>query len=301
MSAGGGLTRGEYLKALLVVVIWGLNFVVMKFGLQGLSPMLLGALRFSMASLPLLVFIRPPKVPMRFVVIYGMTQGLGQFGLLFTAIQLGMPAGMASLVLQTQAFFTMILAGLVLHERPHACQWLGLGIAAIGLAFIAASAGAGPGDMTLVGFSLAVGAALMWSLSNVVIRFTGRAAPVYDSFALIVWSSLVPIVPFFLLAFWMDGTDATLQALSNAGWREFGAVAYLACLATLTAYSLWAQLLKRHPTSRIAPFSLLVPIVGLITAAVVFGERLGPAQWLGTIAVLGGLLVSQFGQRWWRR
>lgn len=294
-----GLTLSEYLCALLVVVIWGLNFVVMKFGVQGLSPMLLGALRFSMASLPLLLFIKPPKVPARFVVIYGLTQGLGQFGLMFTAINVGMPAGMASLVLQTQAFFTMILAGVLLHERPHACQWVGLAIAAVGLGCIATSAGGRPGDMTLLGFLLTVGAALMWSLSNVVIRFTGRAAPVYDSFSLIVWSSLVPIVPFFLLAFWLEGTEHTMAALSNAGWKEFAAVAYLACLATLTAYSLWARLLKRHPTSRIAPFSLLVPVVGLITAAIVFDERLGPAQWLGTMAVLGGLLVSQFGQRWW--
>jgi len=301
MTAASGMSRGDYLRALGVVVIWGLNFVVMKLGLQALSPMLLGALRFAVASLPFVLFVPRPRMPWRFVAIYGLVQGLGQFGLLFVAIQLGMTAGMASVVMQTQAFFTMILAGPLLGERARGHQWLGLCVAALGLVVIAAGHGEGPGQMTLIGFVLTLGAAFMWATSNLVVRFAGRVAADYDPFAFIVWSSLIPIVPFVVLAVASEGLAHSWLSVTQMGPREGFAVLYLALLATLLAYTMWTRLLKRHTAGRVAPFSLLAPVVGLWAASAAFGEQLPAAQWLGTTAVLVGLLINQVGPHLFRR
>ena len=163
-------TPGDSLRALAVVVLWGLNFVVMKVGLQGLSPMLLGALRFAAASLPFLWWVGRPPLPWRYVLAYGLAQGLGQFGLLFWGLQLGMTAGMASVVMQMQAFFTLLLAAPFLGERARSWQWAGLGVALCGLLVIATAHGEGPGQMTLVGLVLTASAALMWAVSNIVVR-----------------------------------------------------------------------------------------------------------------------------------
>ena len=170
--------RADWASALVVVVIWGLNFVVMKWGLATLSPLLLCALRFLAASLPLLLFVRPPpNVRWSLLAAYGLAQGMGQFGLLFTGLKLGMPAGMASVVLQTQAFFTMLLAALLMGERPQRWQWLGLGVAACGLGMIGAAQGDGAASMTLLGFVFTLGAAGMWAVSNLLTRVAARQGP----------------------------------------------------------------------------------------------------------------------------
>ena len=194
-----------------MIVIWGLNFVVMKFGLQGLSPMTMGALRFAVASLPFLAFVKRPHLPGRLIVVYGLAQGLGQFGLLFLALHLGMTAGVASVVLQMQAFFTLLLAVPLLGERPRREQWAGLTVAATGLALIALAHGDGPQQMTLIGFVLTVGSAFMWASSNIAIRVAGREGRAYDPFAFIVWTSAVPVLPFVVLAAAVDG-PASVQA-----------------------------------------------------------------------------------------
>ena len=286
------LSRGDALRIAAVVLIWGLNFVVMKLGLKGLSPMLLGALRFSVAAAALLVLWRRPPLPWRYLLAYGLAQGLGQFGLLFTGLQLGMTAGMASVVMQTQAFFTLLLGAPLLGERTQRHQGLGLGVALLGLVAIGAAHGEGPGQMTLVGFVLTVGAAFMWAVSNVVGRLAARQGP-YDPLAFIAWSSLVPVVPFFALAGWQQGHDAIREQIHALQWPAMAAVLYLGLLATLLAYSLWARLLMRHTPSQVAPWSLLVPVVGLWAAAAAFGEKLSLLQWAGSAAVLLGLAVNQ--------
>ena len=290
-------SRLDYLKALAVVLIWGLNFVAMKVGLPGLGPMLLGALRFAAASLPFVLFVRRPNVPWRFVLLYGLVQGVGQFGLLFTGIALGMTAGMASVVMQAQAFFTLLLAAPLLGERAQRHQWLGLLLAALGLGLLASAHGTQPGQMTLIGFFFTLAAALMWASSNLVVRFMGRVSPQYDPFAFIVWSSLVPVLPFLLLAVASEGLAPTVHSLLHLNLRQLAAVAFLALFATLLAYSLWTGLLKRFSAGRVAPFSLLVPVVGLLAAYVAFGEQPAGLQWLGTAVVLLGLGVNQLGAR----
>lgn len=286
------LSRGDALRIAAVVLIWGLNFVVMKWGLQGLSPMLLGALRFSVAAAALPLLRRPPPLPWRYLLGYGLAQGLGQFGLLFTGLQMGMTAGMASVVMQTQAFFTLLLAAPLLGERTQARQWAGLAVALAGLAAIAAAHGEGPGQMTLAGFVLTLGAAFMWAVSNVVGRLAARHHD-YDPLAFVAWSSLAPIAPFFALAALQQGPAGMRAQLQSLSWPALLAVLYLGVLATLLAYSLWTQLLKRHAPARVVPWSLLVPVVGLWAAAAAFGERPTPLQWAGSAAVLAGLAVNQ--------
>lgn len=298
MSAGQRpLSGADWLGAAGVVLIWGLNFVVMKVALQDIDPMLLGALRFTAASLPFLLFLPRPRLPWRFIAGYGLAQGLGQFGFLFLGLKLGMPAGMASVVMQTQAFFTLMLAGPLLGERGTPWQWAGLVVALAGLLVIGSAHGAGPADMTLVGFLLTLGAALMWALSNLVAR-RAAAHGRYDALPFIAWSSLFPIVPFLGLAAWMaGGPQAVLGQLGAARWPAWAAVAYLALLATLLAYTLWTRLLQRHAAARVTPFSLLVPVVGLLAAGAFLGEWPNGMQWIGTAGVLAGLLVNQFGAR----
>jgi len=296
--SGPGLSRNDALRLGAVIVIWGLNFVVMKVGLKGLSPMVLGALRFVVAAAPFFFVVRP-GLPVRFVIGYGLAQGLGQFGLLFLGLKLGMPAGMASLVIQTQAFFTLMIGVFVLHERCRPTQWLGLTVALAGLLTIAAAHGSGPREMTLIGFLLTVGAAFMWACANVLGRLAARVHD-YEPVNFIVWTSLVPILPFFALACAMDGADSVLMQLRGLDPIGFLAVLYLGLLSTLLAYSLWTRLLKTYPAAKVAPWSLLVPVLGMSAAAIAFGERPQPLQWLGALLVLVGLVINQ-GGAWFRR
>ena len=291
------LSRVDALCLAVIVVTWGLNFVVMKLGLRGLSPMLMGALRFFVAGLPFL-FVRRPDLPWRYVVGYGLAQGLGQFGCLFLALRLGMPAGLASVVIQTQAFITLLIGIPVLQERTRPSQWLGLSVALCGLIAIACAHGQGPGEMTLIGFVLTVGAALMWAIANVVGRLAARVSD-YEPFNFIVWTSLVPIVPFLLLAAWMDGPQQVLGQLQALDFSGVLVVLYLGLVSTLLAYSLWTQLLKRHAAAKVVPWSLLVPVVGLSAAALGFGEQPLPLQWAGVAAVFAGLVINQ-GAAWLR-
>ena len=300
-SATAGMSRADWLSALIVIVVWGLNFVVMKWGLATLSPLLLCALRFVAASLPFLLFVRPPRnLSWGLLAAYGLVQGVGQFGLLFTGMKLGMPAGMASVVLQTQAFITMLLAAAFLHEKPQRWQWLGLLIALAGLLLIGAAHGEGTSDMTLIGFVLTVGAAAMWAGSNLLTRMAAKQGS-YEPVSFIVWTSVFPMLPLLLLSLWVDGVDSVTSQLQSIGWSELGVIAYLAFLSTLLGYGLWTRLLQRYAASTVAPLSLLVPVIGLLSALLLLGER--PTMWqsVGTLGVLVGMVVNQFGGRWLRR
>ncbi len=296
-----GLSGADWAFALVVIVVWGVNFVVMKWGLQEVSPLLLCALRFMAASLPFLLFVRrPASLTWGGLAAYGLVQGVGQFGLLFVGMQLGMPAGMASVVLQTQAFITLLMAAALLGERPQPWQWAGLCIAIVGLVVIGAAHGDGATQMTLIGFLCTVGAAAMWAASNLITRHAAQSGP-YEPVPFLVWSSVFPILPLLLLSIWLEGGwQVTLQQLQAITWQGMAAVAYLALLSTLLGYGLWTKLLQRYPTSTVAPLSLLVPVVGLLAAMLLLGEFPTLLQWLGTAGVLLGMVVNQFGGRWRR-
>lgn len=261
----------DLLLALVVIVVWGMNFVVIMVGLHDVPPMLLGALRFMLAAVPAVFFIRRPQVPLRWMLAYGLTISLGQFAFLFTAMKHGMPAGLASLVLQSQAFFTLFFAALFLGERLRAANLLGLLIAACGLALIGAQSGLG---MTLGGFLLTICAASMWALGNIVTRKVGKVNLV----GLVVWGSLVPPLPFFALSWLLEGPEAIEAALRGFNLNSLWVLGYLAFGATILGYGLWSRLLSRYPASQVAPFSLLVPVVGITSSALLLDERLGGLQ-----------------------
>ena len=291
------LRSKDLLLILIVILVWGVNFAVIKVGVADVPPLLLGGLRFLLAAFPALLFLRPPKVPLRLYVLYGMTISVGQFSLLFTAIHVGMPTGLASLVLQSQAFFTMLFAAFWLKEQWHLNQLAGLVLAACGLVLIGSAHGL---SMPLAGFMLTIAAAAMWACGNIVTRAVGRYAPM-NQLAFVVWASLVPPVPLLLLSAWLEGPQAMVTALAHFSWVAFGVVAYLAWAATLFGYGVWTALLSRYPANRIAPFSLLVPLVGLTTGWLVFGEVLKPVHFAGGALLMAGLLVNLFGARLFSR
>jgi len=276
--------------ALLVILVWGLNFVVIKLGLDELPPMLLGALRFTLAAIPAVFFIRRPQIPLRWLLAYGLTISFGQFAFLFSAMSAGMPAGLASLVLQSQAFFTLLFAALVLGERIRANNLIGLLFAATGLLLIGINSGIG---MTLAGFILTICAAAMWGMGNIITKRVGQV----DLVSLVVWGSLVPPLPFLAMSLLLEGPQEIGDALRNLSLQSVLALIYLAFGATLLGYGLWSRLLSRYPAAQVAPFSMLVPVIGLSSAALLLGEQLSELQVWGTLLVMGGLAVNVFAGR----
>ncbi|TCT06014.1 EamA family transporter [Aquabacter spiritensis] len=269
--------------AVLAAAIWGVNFVVMRFGLDHYPPLLLTTLRFVAAALPVF-FVPRPALPAGQMVAIGLTWFLGQFAFLFSAIDAGMPPGLASLALQAQAFFTILIAALFLGERPRPRQLAGAGVALAGLLLIAASTG---GDMTALGLALTLCGAASWATGNVLIR----RAPPTEIFALVAWLSLVPPLPAFALSLALEGWPAVSGALLRPTWEGLGAVAFLAIGATWIGYGIWGHLLKLYPAGTVAPFSLLVPLAGTVTAALVLGERFPPLRLGGMGLIAVGLLL----------
>ncbi len=279
--------------ALLVILVWGMNFVVIKAGVAEVPPLLLGALRFLLAAFPAVLLLRPPKVPLRLYLAYGLTISVGQFAFLFSAIHVGMPSGLASLVLQSQAFFTMLFAAFWLKERWHGHQLAGLVLAAGGLALIGSTHGV---SMPLAGFLLTVMGAVMWAAGNIVTRALSNHGPI-NQLAFVVWASLVPPLPFLALSLLIEGPQAMGDALAALSLRSAGAVAYLAWAATLLGYGLWTRLLSRYPANQVAPFSLLVPLVGLSAGWLVFDEGLLAVHFIGGGLLMLGLALNLFGGR----
>ena len=284
--------------ALLIVFAWGFNFVVIHWGLNGLPPLLLGALRFSCVAFPAILFVPRPKIAWHWLLAYGLTISFGQFAFLFTAMKVGMPAGIASLVLQSQVLFTLLFASLFLSERWLAHLPVTLGIAACGLVVLATQQG--QSGMTLSGFLLTIAAAACWGIGNIINRHITRKHQL-NLLSLVVWSALIPPVPFFLASYWLDGASLFMQSLQNIKVSSVLAVGYLAFIATIYGYVAWGRLLRSYPVATVAPLTLLVPLVGLLCANLFLDEQLTQAQWLGILLVLLGLLLNIFWPKWQHR
>ena len=295
------MSVSHVLQALLVVLIWGVNFVVIRWGLNEVPPFLLAAARFSLVVFPAIFFIKKPNVPWRWLIAYGLFNSFGQFALLFWAMKVGMPAGLASVVHQAQVFFTLIFSVLILQQRTQVTQWLGLMIAVMGLALIAYGKNAGTPvgmQMTSLGLVLNLLGAASWAIGNVVVSAMRRAGIQPEPFGLVIWSSLIPIVPFLLISGLFERhVYPDWQAIS---WHSIVSALYLAWAATLLGYGLWSRLLSQYEPNRVAPFTLLVPVVGLLTAWLVLGERLNQWQLWGSACLLIGLAVNVLGLRAWR-
>lgn len=276
--------------ALFVALIWGFNFVVIKVGVEGMPPLLLASLRFVLSALPL-VFVKRPAVGWGLLAAYGLFLGVGEFGLLFTALKLGAPAGLSSIVLQSQAFFTAILGALFLREEVRARTWAGLLVAAAGLVLLALPRAGSVAALSPALALMVVAAALSWAAANVVARrMGGRSA-----LGLMVWSSLFSPLPLLGLSLVFEGPAAILASFRHLAPLTLGALLYLALLSTLVGYGLWNALIMRHGAARIAPFSLLVPLFSLSSAAVFLGEGFSLREAIAALLVLAGLLVHVFG------
>jgi O-acetylserine/cysteine efflux transporter len=283
----------DILAAVSVAVVWGLTFIAIKVGVGETSPLMLSALRFLFAAIPFVFFVKPPKARASTVALYGLVIGVGQFGVLFIAIHQGFPVGLASLVVQAQAFFTIALAWIFMGERPRRVQLLGAGIALAGMAVIGSArlAGASFGPFLLV-----ILASFFWAAGNVAAKTAGKV----DMLAFTVWSSLIPPAPLFLLSLVVDGPEP-LAALAHPSLNLIVSVLVLAYAGTVFGYGLWARLLSHYSAATIAPFALLVPVVGMVAGSVIFGEPLRAVELAGAVLVMGGLALNVLGDwalRW---
>lgn len=298
-STSSSFTTRDLLSALLVVIIWGTNFVAMKVGLRSLTPFQMGAARYVFAILPLILFVKPPKLAPKWVIAYGLSQGVGQFGFLFLSLKVGMSASLASVILQTQVFFTAIFGFMLLKERTSRALLAGLALAAVGLACFAASSlqSVSASDITPAGFALCLTGAAMWAVSNIVVRSAQKSSPGFDVISFIVWCGAVPIIPFVLLSLAFDDPATRWQwtAAPVAAWIS---VAYIGWMSTIVGYAIWTRLLKRHPVNRVAPFSLGVPVVGITSGMVALGDMIGGWQWAGIALIVAALVCTMFGGRW---
>jgi O-acetylserine/cysteine efflux transporter len=271
--------------ALLVVAIWGFNFVVIKLSVAALPPLLAASLRFLFAAVPLVFFVKPPKVAWQLVVAYGFAFGVGLYGFLNLSMAWGMSAGLSSLVLQTQAFFTMALAFFLLGDKPRRVQVLGAAIAFAGIAVIGSERLA---DAALLPLGMTLMAALCWGIANILIKKAGRVDPL----SLTVWGALVAPLPLLALSLLFEGPQAVSTALLGFNWGDAALIAFLAYPATLLGMAIWSWLMARHPASVVAPFTLLVPITGLGSGYLVLGETITPIEIAGAGLVIAGLVVT---------
>lgn len=283
------------LLATLIAAIWGFNFVVIEVGLDSFPPLLFAALRFVAAALPAVLFVRRPPVSWGWLLLIGLLLGVGQFGLLFIGMHQGMPAGLSSLVLQTQALFTILFAGLLLRERPGRTQAAGMMVAFGGVTIIGVDFGQGS---PVLAFVLCVLGASMWGLANVAIRRMNQATeqPI-DALAFMVWMSLVPPLPLFALSMIFEGPGAGLRALRDMSLTGAGALAYIAYLSTLVGFGLWGWLMRRYEAGTVAMYSLLVPPFGIASAAVVLDERISGLRLLAAALIIGGVAIGSIRRR----
>ncbi len=288
------LTLRHFLLALAVVAVWGSNFVVIKLALGQMPPLLFATLRFAVVVFPMVFFLKRPAVPWRNLAGYGLLIGVGQFGLLFVAMNGHISPGLASLVIQVQVFFTIGLAMALAGEGLQRVQWLALALGAAGLGVIVAHT---DGSTTLLGLGLILLAALAWAGGNLVSRAAGRINMV----AYVVWSSLFAVPPLFALSLWVEGWDALAAGVQGAGWDAWVAVAWQAWGNSIFGYAAWGWLLARYSAATITPMALLVPVFGMASSAWWLGEPL-PAWKLGAAAlVLSGLALNLLWPWWLRR
>jgi O-acetylserine/cysteine efflux transporter len=277
--------------ALLVVLVWGVNFAVIRIGLNSLPPLLFASLRFTLVLLPMVFFLPRPKVSWGNLAIYGLAIGLGQFGLLFIAMDGMISPGLASLVIQMQVFFTIALSMIRTGERLKPYQLIAFALAIAGMGVIVAHNGNGA---TIVGLALTLGAAASWALANQASKEAGKV----NALAYVVWASLFSLPPLYLLSLWREGWPAIAAGISHAGWSTWAVILYQSVGNTMFGYGVWAWLLARYPAATVSPLSLLVPVFGFAASALILGEPLQAWKIGAGVLVMAGLAVNLF---WGRR
>lgn len=278
------MSARDNFRAALVSIIWGANFVVIDEGLKGFPPFLLLCARFLVVLFPM-IFIVPRPGPWRTILQVGLFLSLGQFALLYLSLHLGMPAGMASLLVQVQMIFSIAISRVFLKERPTRQQLLGVGVGVVGLAVLVAGRAETAGLLSLV---VIIGACLSWSIGNVMTR----RAQVTSGFALTIWSGIVVPIPALALAFLVNGPHAVDHAVTHIGWLTVASTLYTAILCSLFGYGVWNSLLSRYPVGSVVPFALVVPVAGIATAWIALGQVPTVSEVVGGAILLAGIATT---------
>lgn len=286
------MTAKDWLIALGVIIAWGVNFLFMKFALYDVSPMVLGMLRFLFLLLPAIFFLSRPAVPWRWLIAYGLTISFGQFAFMFLALSMGVPTGLAALVHQSQAFFTVLLALLIFQESIMKHQLLAMLIAVMGLVLI--GVGQYQGELSSVGLMVVLMGSLSWAAGNLIVKKIGAVNPL----SLVVWGNLSALAAFTLGSLWLYGADGMVEQIADLKGLGWLGVLYLAYVASLLGYGGWGYLLSRHPSSQVTPLALFVPVVALFAGMAVLSEWLSVWHWLGVVLVMMSLIVHVFGARY---
>lgn len=284
------LKTSHILLAILTAALWGTNFVVIKHSLTEIPPLLLSSLRFFFSAVPFVFFIPKPKTSFKLLVGYGLSIFTLQFGFLFSGMKLGVPAGLASLVLQTQVFFTIGLAAFLMKERPPFFKILGALIAFGGISIVGFHT---DGDVSLVGLILLLFGAASWAIGNLVSKKIGPT----PALGLVVWGNLIATPPMILFCLMTEGIDLAVFSLSQISMSVVGCMMYIVYASTLIGFSLWSFLLSRYPAATVAPFTLLVPIFGFLGSMIFLGEPMPMWKLHTALLVVIGLAVNLFGHR----
>ncbi len=283
------MRRRDTALAVLVALIWGTNFVAIRTGIDSVPPFLFLAVRFVVVCIPAVFLVRRPGLPWRDLALIGLFTSLGQFALMYLALHLGMPPGLASLVLQAQVLLTVVIAAVWLRERPSAAQRIGVALGGAGLLTIAVGRGLSAPLLPLVVLVLA---AVSWAVGNVLTRRAGALTGPGSGLGVTVWSGLVVPVPALALSFAFEGPAAIGEALGHLQWQAVASTAYTAYLSSLVGYGIWNTLLSRHPVAKVTPFAMLVPVFGMAAAAVAFDERPNVLELAGGLVLLAGVAVA---------
>ncbi len=273
--------------ALLTVFIWGSNFVVIKAGLEHWPPFLFTTLRFFFVAIPLIFFLPRPNVSWSKIILYGLFIGVGQFGLLFWAMDNDISPGLASLVVQLQVFFTIILSIFLFGEQIRSNQFLALAISFLGIFVIGYFSDT---DTTLLGVGLVLLAALAWAFGNIVIKSVGDI----NIIAFLAWSSLFSVPPLLLISIIKENPETILSALYNAPLGAWAALFWQTIGNTLIGYGIWNYLLNQYPSSIVTPWALLVPVFGISASSIILAEPLPPWKLVAASLVLLGLLLNLY-------
>jgi len=278
------------LLAILITAIWGINFSVIKIGLSSVDPYILAGIRFTLCALPALFFIKKPDVPWRYIIGYGLVFGIGLWGLVNLGIKAGLSAGIASLLLQFSAFFTILLGSVVFKESLTRYQIAGFALACTGLLSIVFIT---DGSVTFTGTLLVLAGAIAWSIANIIIKRSATK----QIFAFLVWSSAFSPLPLFLLDWLVNGSNGYTALVSHVDYRAVLSILFQVYPNTLFGYWVWNSLLKQYPISTVAPLSLLVPVFGILGSMAIFGEAISSLKILALLLIISGLVVGLYGYR----
>lgn len=280
---------------LLVVLVWGINFVIISIGVKEIPPFFMAGLRFVFVAFPLVFFLPKPAIPYRWLISYGLTISFGQFACLFYALYIGMPSGQASLVLQSQVFVTALLGVVLYQDKLTRLQGFGglLALTGIGLLLY----GVLSTDISILGYLFTFAAACSWGVGNLCNRTISARYQGTSMMQLVVWGALVPIIPFFSISYLLEDHQQIIYAVSHPTLVSVLSLAYLILTASLFGYTVWGMLISKHGTANVVPFALLVPVVGLLSGWVFLGETLNVTQALGCAVVIMGLCIYSFHQK----